>query len=59
MRASVQRVTTPGAPAENHAGSVFPDLYFRMADWAEFVGREPAAATVVSIGRGRGNQKTG
>jgi hypothetical protein len=30
-----------------------------MADWAEFVGREPAAATVVSIGRGRGNQKTG
>jgi hypothetical protein len=30
-----------------------------MADWAEFVGREPAAATVVSIGRGWGNQKTG
>ena len=24
-----------------------------MADWAEFIGREPAAATVVSIGRGR------
>ena len=29
-----------------------------MADWAEFVGREPAAATVVPIGRGRGDQQT-
>jgi integrase len=29
-----------------------------MVDWAEFIGREPAAATVVPIGRGRGDQQT-
>ncbi|MFM8679798.1 MAG: tyrosine-type recombinase/integrase, partial [Alphaproteobacteria bacterium] len=45
--------------AADQRGDHFEKRRRLMADWAEFIGREPAAATVVSIGRGRGDQKAG